>query len=138
MTQQIAQTEVQGATETSDQEAGLREARISASPNEPKRRDQLQVDVGTYDLYQGATKVGELFVEYDAQHPGDPRYSIEHWCLYGAFKSPSTLNRSTSIAFRYVNGGYGSSNDFRTHVKALRSNEPALRYIQAKCQEQQL
>ncbi|KYF49984.1 hypothetical protein BE08_11125 [Sorangium cellulosum] len=123
--------------ETKEQEAGLRGAGIAASPNEPTRRDQLQVDVGTYELYQGPLKVGELFVEYDPQYPGDPRRGIEHWCLFGAFKGPSCLNKSTSIAFRYVNGGHGSSTDFRTHVRALWKNDPALRYIQARCQEQQ-
>lgn len=99
--------------------------------------DQIQVDVGGYQIFQGDAHghlIAELFVEVDPHDPSNDRVRIEHWGLYpteGWITPSRDYPAPPALAFVRIDGvAWASSGDFREHLKS-RAN---VTYIQARCE----
>ncbi|APR76175.1 peptidase S8 and S53, subtilisin, kexin, sedolisin [Minicystis rosea] len=100
-------------------------------PPMSRNDEQLEIDIGDYILYIGEKAVGEVFIEADPAHPGDPSYTIEHWCLFSNYVAPGPRNERASLTFVHRTGVYASAADFLAYVRSL----SGARYIKASCQE---
>ncbi|MCC6552530.1 MAG: hypothetical protein IT372_05835 [Polyangiaceae bacterium] len=96
-----------------------------------RHADQLQIDVGTYIAYHNGDPVAEVFVERRPDDPNNANRSIEHWCLYAEFESPSNTNPDYPLQFKYASGQDPSATDFRARIRQI----TGVRYIQAACDQ---
>lgn len=117
------------ASETKSNEGGglLPRHRSSEDPG-----GQLQVDIGNYEIFEGAEKVGEVWVDVDPGQPNNPSCTIEYWCLFRNYVAPSRAQPSTTLQFRYLSGAHTSLRDFQAYARSV----TGARYIVSKCQEQ--
>jgi hypothetical protein len=99
------------------------------------RTDQHQVDIGTYQIYQGTNVTGELLVEVDPNDPTNVKRRIEHWGLYSTFTMPSERDTDVSLRLVFTEMSYGgSAEDFKEHLSGI----SGVRYIKATCVEELL
>jgi hypothetical protein len=101
-------------------------------------RDQVQVDVGTYQIRKGdisGAVIAELYVEHVY---GESNVLIEHWGLYpgtGWVTPSSSAQVPSGIQFVYQSSGYASAVDFRRMLATrLVSDSTSVIYIQARCE----
>lgn len=110
----------------------LRPSEVNGAPY----AEQVQVDVGGYQIFQGDASgplIAELYVEEDPDDDSNEKVLIEHWGLYPreGWVTPSKTNPSPPpLALRRVNGIWGSSGDFRRHLRG----KPNVTYVQARCE----
>jgi hypothetical protein len=88
--------------------------------------DRTQIMEGTYELYQGETKVGKLLVTYD-----NPGKSTEHWLLYSEYSWPSASNTEQEMRFQY-------QSEAIQLTSFLSSPPTGATYIIAACEQQTL
>jgi hypothetical protein len=94
--------------------------------------DQVQVDIGTYEIRAGNVSgrvIAELYVERD---PNDPNIKTEHWGLYPTlgWVTPSAAEPTPpALQFYRIPSGYASAADFRKMLRA----KPSVTYVQAQC-----
>lgn len=89
-------------------------------------RGKVQIDIGSYEIFSGAEKVGELWVESD---PNDSTRTTQHWCLFPNYVAPSKQKKASVLHYHEVTGLHASLQDFLAYVSA-RQHDGA-RYLKA-------
>ena len=82
---------------------------------------QAQLDPGNVDVFQGGSKVGEIFVP--ARAPSAHRY-IEHWVLFSGYVYPGS-DSATTTEIRAATARYASAQNFFNRVPW----GPGFRYV---------
>lgn len=58
------------------------------------RSGDLEIDPGYHHIFQGETKVGEIFFL--------PETNVEHWVLFAEYTYPSSRNTRVDMTFCYI------------------------------------